>query len=333
MIFQGKYATIRWVGNEDGFAPYPAWNSVGASDAASGTATAMHGDPQGTVWLPNEVDVSLRRPYWFWSRTNSDHVMSVSDLLSVYYKSIGRGANLLVNFSPSRDGLIDGPDVARAKEFGDLIRTRFGHPLKKVAGSVIRFSTATMVDHVLIQEDILKGERVRQFQVLGLSDDGKSEVIGSGTAIGVRRLIPVGHRLVRELRLQVDSSIGTPQIKNFAAFATGAEPPSDWNSPAGIYADDAVANWDQAGSFAIDLANKMGSSTNYRVRFVGQGGVSVRLLHPELVIDGVAQPALLRPEAGRADAFIVTLTALAKSIVLKGELAGAAKGTVLVKRQ
>ncbi len=31
MIFQGKYATIRWVGNEDGTAPYPAWNAVNIS--------------------------------------------------------------------------------------------------------------------------------------------------------------------------------------------------------------------------------------------------------------------------------------------------------------
>ena len=28
MIFQGKSATLRWVGNEDGYAPYPAWNAV-----------------------------------------------------------------------------------------------------------------------------------------------------------------------------------------------------------------------------------------------------------------------------------------------------------------
>ena len=47
VIFQGPFATIRWVGNEDGFAPYPVWNAVSKSDAETGIATAMHGDPHG----------------------------------------------------------------------------------------------------------------------------------------------------------------------------------------------------------------------------------------------------------------------------------------------
>ena len=67
MIFQGPFATIRWVGNEDGFAPYPAWNAVAKSDAESGVSTAMHCDPNGSVWLPIESDVSILRPNWFWS--------------------------------------------------------------------------------------------------------------------------------------------------------------------------------------------------------------------------------------------------------------------------
>ena len=35
MVFQGPHATIRWVGNEDGVAPYPAWNAVSGKDARS----------------------------------------------------------------------------------------------------------------------------------------------------------------------------------------------------------------------------------------------------------------------------------------------------------
>ena len=40
MVFQGPQATIRWVGNEDGFAPYPAWNALSRADAATGIATS-----------------------------------------------------------------------------------------------------------------------------------------------------------------------------------------------------------------------------------------------------------------------------------------------------
>jgi alpha-L-fucosidase len=39
MVFQGKDATIRWVGNELGVAPDPCWNAVPATAARSGVAT------------------------------------------------------------------------------------------------------------------------------------------------------------------------------------------------------------------------------------------------------------------------------------------------------
>ncbi len=87
MIFQGPQATIRWVGNEDGFAPYPAWDTLPGSAAATGTATARQGDPDGDAWLPLEVDVSIRRPHWFWSPDDERSLLSLrrppGDLLPV----------------------------------------------------------------------------------------------------------------------------------------------------------------------------------------------------------------------------------------------------------
>ena len=99
MIFQGPQATIRWVGNEDGWAPYPAWNAVDYRDARTGVATSIHGDPEGDTWLPNEVDVSLRRPSWFWSTTNHNRILALDDLLEIFYRSVGRGTQLLINVS------------------------------------------------------------------------------------------------------------------------------------------------------------------------------------------------------------------------------------------
>jgi alpha-L-fucosidase len=46
MIFQGPQATIRWVGNEDGFAPYPCWNGVDAKEAHEGTSTISRWRPR-----------------------------------------------------------------------------------------------------------------------------------------------------------------------------------------------------------------------------------------------------------------------------------------------
>jgi hypothetical protein len=52
MVFQGPQATLRWVGNEEGIAPYPAWQTVRRAAGARGLATAAHGDPDGDLWMP-----------------------------------------------------------------------------------------------------------------------------------------------------------------------------------------------------------------------------------------------------------------------------------------
>lgn len=83
MVFQSPAATIRWVGNERGYAPYPAWNAVRSDNpiVLAGHSTARHGDPDGDKWLPNEVDTTIRDHYWFWSSENEKHLKSL-DLIS-----------------------------------------------------------------------------------------------------------------------------------------------------------------------------------------------------------------------------------------------------------
>jgi alpha-L-fucosidase len=131
----GPDATIRGAGNEEGFALYPAWNSVSAADAKNGGATAMHGDPNGTVWLPTEVFVPVLRPDWFWSTTNEHYLLSLDSLLKIYYRSNGRGTQLLENIPPYSSGLVPVADRARAREFGNEIRRRFGRSVAETRGS------------------------------------------------------------------------------------------------------------------------------------------------------------------------------------------------------
>ena len=52
MVFNSRYATIRWVGQEEGYASDPVWNAVGRYDALSGVSTQINGRPDGEVWLP-----------------------------------------------------------------------------------------------------------------------------------------------------------------------------------------------------------------------------------------------------------------------------------------
>ena len=78
MVFQSKSATLRWVGNEDGYAPYPAWNAVSKADAESGVSTTKHSDPDGDVWLPLECDARIRSS-WMYQADNANTLKSVNN--------------------------------------------------------------------------------------------------------------------------------------------------------------------------------------------------------------------------------------------------------------
>ena len=233
MVFQGPAATIRWVGNEDGSAPYPCWNGVSAAKARSGVSTSEDGDTNGAVWLPNEVDVSIRRPDWFWSTTNANKVLTVDQLLSVYYRSVGRGAQLLLNIPANRDGLLPQPDSEVAASFGKELHRRFGRPLAVTQGTgnsvTLALDQPAHIDTVVLQEEISQGERVRAYQLEGQSN-GNWSPLGEGSAIGHKRIQPVQPQMFNALRLEITKSAGLPLIRSFAAFSTEKEPPKDWNA-------------------------------------------------------------------------------------------------------
>ncbi len=334
MIFQGPHATIRWVGNEMGFAPYPAWNGVSASDAATGIATAIHGDPDGDRWLPSEVDVSLRRPNWFWSTENHTRIMSLDDLMEIYYRSVGRGANLLLNLTPDRSGLIPAADIARVREFGDEVRRRFGKSVAETRGTgriiTLKFKRPSEVDHVVLQEDIRRGERVREYTLEGLSD-GKWVPLGGGTAIGQMRIQPIGPLTAEALRLTCARNSATPTIRRFAAFSTGTPPPKTWNDPARMWADDEAGRWGD-GKLDMDISKKIDAAAQYRLRFVPESGEQVDIGGAEVLLEGIAQPHLIRPEKGRADALILTMPGIGQTVRVRADVRGAKTGVVLMRK-
>jgi alpha-L-fucosidase len=232
MIFQGPSATIRWVGNEDGFAPYPAWNAVSKSDAATGVATAMHSNPNGSVWLPLEADVSILRPNWFWSEEKDRDRLSLASLLEIYYRSVGHGAQLLINIPADRRGLLTKGDAARAREFEREIRRRFGGSVAEAHGSADRLTlelpAPTRIDHVILQEDCAAGQRIRAYRLEGRVQ-GNWQALGVGTAIGHKRIQPIAPAVVDAVRFVATESVGQGEIRRLAVFSTGSEPPSTWN--------------------------------------------------------------------------------------------------------
>ena len=335
MVFQGPDCTIRWVGNEDGFAPYPAWNAVDPRDRLTGTSTAIHSDPDGASWLPIEVDVSVRRPNWFWSTTNQSNLLGLEALLEIYYRSVGRGCQLLLNMPPDRTGRIPEADADRAREFGEAIRRRFGRATAENSGNhrlltALPHVSGAVIDHVVLEEDLEFGERVRAYEIEA-SVGGTWTHLGSGTAIGHKRIHPVPPTSCGGLRLVVTDTVDTPHIRRFAAFETGEAPPATWQDPVALWAEDDAGRW-SSELLDIDLTPKIDAAALWRVRVVAPGGPQVRIERAELLIGGSNQPQLVSQDSARPDRLLLTITQLGQPIVLRARVRGAHAGTILLRR-
>ncbi len=335
MVFQGPQATIRWVGNEDGFSPYPCWNALAVQDAGTGVATALHGDPEGDAWMPVEVDVSIRRPNWFWSSTNEKNLLSMDDLIEIYYRSVGRGAQLLLNLTPDQSGRIPAADAARAIEFGEEIRRRFGRPVADTASVgreiVLSFSEPQRVDHVVLQEEVGRGERVRAWRLDGMSW-GHWQQVAAGSAIGHKLIVPVRPDGYTMLRLRVTEAVAEPVIRRFAAFNVGAPPPRTWRDPVSLWAEDAVGGW-TGNSLSLDLTAKVPFAATYRLRLVANDGLPVQLRDLDLRVDQGPQPTLARLAPGRSDVVLIDMPVTGRTVTISARVRGSTKGTALLRRQ
>ncbi|HEY3333026.1 MAG TPA: alpha-L-fucosidase [Capsulimonadaceae bacterium] len=231
VCFQGPKPSVRWVGNEDGWARYPCWSTVSdkgryGPDGDSGYA----GNPDEAYWCGSEVDVTLiHREYnggWMWSPGCEDHIYSLDHLIGVYYSSVGRNCNLLLNASPGPDGLIPDSHMRRYEEFGAEIERRFGRPLASTAGVGSEITLAlpkshTVVDHVILQEDISGGHRIREYVVESNAEYGWRE-IARGSAVGHKRIEYFPPIEATNLRVRVTQCVGTPIVSAFAAYDTGS---------------------------------------------------------------------------------------------------------------
>ena len=223
IVFQGPQANIRWVGNEEGFAPYPCWNGAKYDPKTWGTLTATDGTPEGDRWLPSEVDCRMRDS-WFWNTRNESSIKPLSKLMEMYENSVGRGAVLLLNNTPDTTGLIPPADVRRAKEFGDEVKRRYGSAIVYSSGKgrevLVTPSAPVTIDAVITSEDISFGERVRSYVIEGLVD-GSWIQLASGTAIGHKKIDRFESVRVSKVRIRITQSVGEVVIKKLALFRVG----------------------------------------------------------------------------------------------------------------
>lgn len=221
MIFNMGEPTIRWVGNEDGLAPYPCWNRAESARVSMFTKDMLTWMPTTPSWVPAECDVPIRKRHWFWHPNDESSLLSMDELLNIYYRSVGHGTNLLLNISPDDRGLLPDIDVERVIAFGDEIRRRFSEPIAASSGkgSIIELALPAVndVDHVILMEEIAYGERVRDY-VLEARIDNQWVQFVHGSAIGHKKIDRFERIQTDRLRLRVLEATEQPLIRTFSAF-------------------------------------------------------------------------------------------------------------------
>lgn len=232
----GQLAEARWGGSESGTVSNPNWTTfpyyaTGAGESAKKNIAKdnfkllKEGDPQGKYWVPAMSDAPLRgyngRHEWFWEPGDEEHIFPVQNLVEMYYKSVGRNSTLIMGLTPNPEGLMPAPDVKRLKEWGDEIKRRFENPLASTSGIgkkvTLKLEKPAAINHIIIQEDISKGERIRSYEIEGFVD-GKWKVLATGESVGHKRIEQIKNIEVSRLRIKVLKAVREPQIKNLSLY-------------------------------------------------------------------------------------------------------------------
>ena len=214
MIFGGTVPTIRWIGNEIGEASETHWcNYTYDFQDLNNTKLLYTGIPNGEVWLPAEVDVSIR-PGWFYHENEAPKTLE--ELLDIYYHSVGRNASLLLNFPVAPNGRISPDDSLRAVEWYQTIQQTFANNLLKDLKPVVNnegthpewvyaFKEPTVVSSMVLEEDVLYGQHVERFS-LSYYRNGKwlpVETDEDLTTIGFKRIVRFKPATMEKLRIRI----------------------------------------------------------------------------------------------------------------------------------
>ncbi|HEX7846160.1 MAG TPA: alpha-L-fucosidase, partial [Chitinophagaceae bacterium] len=254
VIFSDIGPDIRWVGNERGIAATTNWNyldTVGfkRGHGAPPLDTLQQGNVKGKNWIPAECDVSIR-PGWFYHSAEDDKVKTPQQLFDLYIKSVGRGANFLLNVPPDRRGLIHENDAAALAGFKKLRDESFDNNLLRQANTyyeftqkelsskevtlrsfdsvssayglnlqnfVVQLPKAEKINCIVLREAIHLGQTVNQFRIV-LYDKAKVVKEIKGTTVGRKRILTFPAETITSFKVFLNDAKGNDNISGVAAY-------------------------------------------------------------------------------------------------------------------
>lgn len=243
------HGDAQWGGSESGEVKYPVWNISGAKN---------------DKWISLEGDTPINRAGWFWHPGQESRVKSPEKLMDVYFKSVGRGANLILNVAPNRNGELDAADVKSLLEFGENRRRllacdfargasvkaseiRGGDPRfdgeKAVDGDIETYwcpndgsTTGSLeltlpkpatFDVVRLREQIRLGQRVEKFRIEAWLNGQWALVYEEGQSVGNQVLCRLEKPIETDrIRVQITQSKACPCISEISLLRMPVQMPA-----------------------------------------------------------------------------------------------------------
>lgn len=230
VIFSDVGPGTRWVGNEAGIGSKTNWNRITTNGKFPGESSPEYtkklgtGDPDGTAWIPAEVNTTLLWPKAWYFHTGHQP-RSLSNLMDLYYTSIGRGSPLNLGLAIAPTGKIRDIDAQALLNFKKQVDREFAENLVLEANiqasdyrdkqaafapdkcldentdtywattdSVqqatleIDFQKPVRFNRLLLQEYIALGQRIHEF-ALEVEENGEYRQIVNGTTVGYKRIV------------------------------------------------------------------------------------------------------------------------------------------------
>lgn len=240
-----KYGDIRWVGNESGEASEENWNVL---------------DLRGYLrYRPAEADTPLRKEHWFWHPNDEASLKSLGELLGIYERTVGRGAQLMIGLAPDNRGLLPDADVKRLAEFGNALRAIYA-PEKNLAARAANasfyrnaldsdpdtvwspaqgshsamidlvFPASISFDRAVTMEWLADGQRIQKY-ALQIENGTKWKTVYEGTTIGHKKIDRFDRIAARRVRLNILSASSTPRIREFQLFDGSQSDPYNSRKP------------------------------------------------------------------------------------------------------
>jgi alpha-L-fucosidase len=253
VIFSDIGPSVRWNGNENGIIKGTNWNLLDTAGFKRGhgappTDTLNTGNVNGKHWIPAEADVSIR-PGWFYHAKEDGKVKTPQYLFNLYLRSVGNGANLLLNVPPDRTGRINAADSASLMGFRALrenafavdvlknarltantgnqkelvklidhnIQTYWASQQQENTQLVINLPKKTALNTLVLEEMISYGQRVSSFTIEAF-DGAAYQPVFTGTTIGRKKLASFKKQETDKLRVTFGHAKAAPVLRGVAAY-------------------------------------------------------------------------------------------------------------------